>query len=385
MSFGVTPTGFVGRTWADILADLESEWRAIFGPDVDLSPNTPDAQILGVVAAALDTLWQELEAAYASFRPSQAQGAALSDLVQFNGLQRAPGSKTQVTVTLSTTGLVALNPTDRIESSNGDLFVPVLSSVWPNGSNVLFESVENAPITVPAGDAWTIVTPVSKLVSVSNAAPQSQVGSYVESDVDLRARRKRSTEAGAANISESLIAAVLAVSGVTRARLYENATNATLNGRPPHSYEVVAEGGTDDDVAAALWSKHPLGIQSFGSTPVVVNDSLGHPHTINITRPAPVDIVVNVVTSITPEYPGTGDDDIKQAILDYASGALVPGEGFGIGDDVSLSRLYTALNSVPGHNVTTFQIGAPALGTADVVIGETQVSRFTLANITVTS
>ena len=388
MSFGVTPTGFVGKPLADLLAELEAGWRGIFGNDVDLSPDTPDGEVLALVAAALDEAWQVGHATYFSYRLTQAVGTALSDLVALIGLSRLLGTPTVATAVVNTPGaLVLANLTSsfRIESEAGDLFRPVTPGTAGDGAVRTFKSVENAALIVSPTETWKVVTPVANLQGISSNATPPTIGTNDESDAALRARALISTENGATNILESLYSALLQIPGVSRVRVYVNSTGATVDGRPPHSYEVVIVGGGDADIANAIWENHPAGIEIFGVTSVVITDSQSVFQTMKFTRPTLVPIIVDIVTSSTPDYPSTGDDEIKQAILDYAAGLLVAGEQFGIGDDVLLSRLYTATNSIPGHNVTSLQIGAPGLGTADLVIDEDEIADFQLVNITVTS
>ena len=386
MSFGLTPEGFNRKTIADMIATLYPAWRGIFSDDVDLSADSPDAQILDAFIGELDEGWQTLEDIYDSMRPSKAVGTALSEIVGFNGIGRKLGSSTvvqgQLTISIAS---VYLPPTTIVETTSGDQFQIVLGGVFTNGNTATFTSVDKAAILVAPGELTKIVTPVSGWTSITNASAQLSIGSANESDGTLRSRQKVSTQNGASNILESLYSALLQVTGVLRSRVYVNATAATVDGRPAHSYEAVVEGGANAEVAAAIWSRHPSGIEMFGGESEVIVDSQGFNQTIEFTRPTAVDIVVNIVVAPTADYPSTGDDDIKQAILDYAEGLLVDGEEFGIGDDVLLSRLYSATNSVPGHNVTTLQIGDPTLGTADITIDEVERARFTIANITVTS
>lgn len=386
MSFGVVPTGFSRPPLSDLLADLEAGWVAIFGATVDLSPDGPDAQILGILSGALDEIWQVGLAAYSSYRPRQAVGTALSEIVGFNGITRKAGSPSTVLVrTVSDGAGSVLTTSFRIESEAGDLFRPAVPGFFDDATSFAFLSVEDGPITVSASENWKIVTPVAGLNSMENDAATFLVGTSDESDAELRARQVLSTENGATNILEALYSALLQVEGVTRVRVYVNATNATVDGRPAHSYEVIVIGGADLDVAQAIWENHPAGIELFGATTQNINDSQGFVQAIEFTRPTLVPIIVNVVVSSTTDYPATGDEDMKQAIVDYANGLLVEGEELGIGDDVLLSRLYSATNSIPGHNVTTLQIGDPALGTADIVIDETEIADFLVVNITVTS
>lgn len=49
-------------------------------------------------------------------------------------------------------------------------------------------------------------------------------------------------------------------------------------------------------------------------------------------------------------YPQNGDDLIRNNLVSYFSST------FGIGDDVTYSRLYTPINSVPGHAVNSLEV-----------------------------
>lgn len=387
MSFGVTPAGFVRKTLAEIKASLETGWRGIFGTNTDLSESTPDAQIIGLFAGALDEAWQAAAGVYSSFRPSQAAGQALSDIVQFNGITRKGGTRSRVFTVITTTGAVLVTTGSRFSSAAGDLFRPLADAALINGSSLQLEAVEVGPIAVGAGELTTIVTPLANLVSLTNGAPNFVTGTLEESDSDLRKRQIVSTEMAASNILEALYSALLNVSGVSDVRIYVNATAGTVDGRPSNSYEIVILGGTNLDIANAIWQHHPAGIELFGSTSQVIVDSQGNNQTIEFTRPTPVLIYVDVTVAPTVAYPDTGDDDIKQAILDYAAGLLVAGEKFGIGDDVLVSRIYSATNSVPGNHVTALLVDDvdPPVAATDIVIDETEIASFVLANIDVHS
>ena len=195
----------------------------------------------------------------------------------------------------------------------------------------------------------------------------------------------------------ALRAAVSAVDGVTDADVVVNETETTdALGLPAKTYRVIAEGGTDDDIAQAIWDNHPAGIGTSGAESGNAVDTNGTTKVINFARPVTVDIFVALVIATGSGFPSGGDELIKQAIIDFAAGLLpIPGcadddnpeliPGIDIGDDVEYSRLFTPINSVPGHTVTTFGLGiAPApVGTSNIVITPLEKARFLNANISV--
>lgn len=385
MSFGVTETGFVRKTLAEIKADLEAGWRLIFGSNTDLTPSTPDAQIIGLLAGSLDEAWQAAAGVYSSMRPSQAAGQSLSDIVQFNGITRQDGTSSTVVATVTTTGSITLTTAHRFATGSGAQFRPFAGGIYANNDTVLMIAVEIGPIPVGVGDLTQIVTPVANLTSITNVASNFSTGTLDESDSDLRARQAVSTENSAINILEALYASLAQISGVTSVRIYVNSTAATVGGRPAKSYEVVIQGGANATIATTIWQNHPAGIEVYGTTTQNIIDSQGNTQAMKFTRPSSMMIYVDVTKSPTADYPATGDDDIKQAIVDYAEGRLIPGLGFGIGDDVFASLLYTPINSVAGHHVTALLVDDvnPPVSAADIAIGETQIAAFATSRVRV--
>lgn len=92
-TYGVTPSGFARKPFAQILADLEAALAAPsrFGPGVIQTPESPLGQINGALAEAISSLWELAEATYASIDPDQAEGARLDILARLRLLERADG------------------------------------------------------------------------------------------------------------------------------------------------------------------------------------------------------------------------------------------------------------------------------------------------------
>jgi hypothetical protein len=129
---------------------------------------------------------------------------------------------------------------------------------------------------------------------------------------------------------------VQAVAGVTAARGYENDKGTTdANGLPPHSISIVASGGTDDDVAAAIQVHKTPGTQTYGTTTVLVDDSHGMPIDINFYRPTQATIGVEVTIAPGSSYVSSTDDLIAAALA-----AAVSSPAILIGGTVVLTQLY---------------------------------------------
>lgn len=254
----------------------------------------------------------------------------------------------------------------------------VISKVAKTGGLV---ATEVGPLEQEADTITNIVTPVLGWDSVTNPLAASP-GQLSETDEELRLRFRNTKFERSTNLLDSLYSALLNLEGVEEVIIYENDTSVTDgNGVPGHSFLPIVIGASGQQIAETIWENKPIGILSYGNTTVSITDIAGFPHDVSFQRPDPITIYVSMTIEDDPTiFPANGAELIKQAILDYAD------ENIGIGDDVIYSRLYTPINSVPGHQVNSLTIGfAPApVGTSNLTIAFDEIASFTTANISVT-
>ena len=388
--YGVSSTGFNRKRLNQLLDELNSEVKSIFGENFNVSPESPDGQINGVISESNANLWEIAEEAYNAFNPKAAAGTTLSNLVQLNGITRLAATRSHVELTLTGDSGTVIPEGSLISTSDtGDELSTDVSVTIDGTGNAIVQAtaLEFGPITMLAGTITEIDNPVTGWDTVNNTSDANE-GTNEESDPDLRARRQRSVARDAQAIIDAIRSAVENIDNVTQAVVLENDTDAEdANGLPAHSFQAVVSGGKNIDVADAIWLKKPAGIQAFGDITVEIIDSQGISHDISFSRPTPVTIYVEVTLTTFPEYPANGDDLIKQAIVDYANGDLVDNRSFGLADNVIYTRLYTPINSVAGHEIDDLQISivSPADGVVNIPISITQIADFQIANITVVS
>lgn len=97
MTFGLTSTGFSPKRIDDILSELDQEFRDIFGAGIKTTPDTTFGKFIGVVADREASLWEMLEAVYASQYPSSASGVSLARIGEYTAI--APNAATRSIVT----------------------------------------------------------------------------------------------------------------------------------------------------------------------------------------------------------------------------------------------------------------------------------------------
>lgn len=395
----LTRTGYSVKSqneWFDeekqLYLDINSNWN--------LDPSTPDGLKIAHDAEIFSALDEVLQQAYNSKDPNKASGYDLDVICALTGTVRSEGTASTVTgFVLTGTPGTQVPAGTRFESSvTGYRFT--LDQTWTLDSlgtaTVGITCTTIGEIEADANTITTIVDTVAGLVSVNNPTPATP-GTAAESDGSLRVKRATAVGRPGNNQIDSMLGELYAVDGTRRVKVYENDTNTTdSNGLPPHSIAPIIDGGTDADVAMAIYTKKNPGVALYqAGTPVSVDvTSPTYPDnvkTIKFSRPKYVDMVIVVTIKNDGSLPSNTQDLIRDAFIEFAAGGLVPAEfgfkvdGFDIGETVPYSTLYTPINKVIGQYgnsyVQTLTVNG---GTTNVAIAFNELSRWTSSNITVT-
>lgn len=382
----ITETGITAPSQPDILASLTASARAIFGDDIYLEPDSQDGQLLAIFSQAISDANDAVIAAYAHMSPATAVGEGLSSVVKINGVRRATATNSQVSLLL-TGDVGAFISNGEARDTLGQIWkLPASVTIPPGGTiTVTATAKELGDVFAAANSVNKINTPTAGWISVNNPTAATP-GEPVESDAALRQRQAQSVALPGRSIAESIRASLLAVDGVTHARIYENATNSTdANGVSAWSIAAVVAGGAASEVAEAIANTRNPGIAMFGSTTVAVVDNVGVSQDIKFTVPSSVTINCQINLTGLLGYTTAVGDAIKAAIVAHVN-ALAPGER------VYWGRLFKPALLIGLPEASTFEIntleirrGADAFAQADVLIGPFEMARMTTGNITITA
>lgn len=241
-------------------------------------------------------------------------------------------------------------------------------------------AVEAGPIEQPANTIDTILTPMLGWDSVNNPGAATP-GTDRETDEELRLRFRNGKFDRATNTYDAIYSALINLDNVTEVTIYENDNSVVDgNGVPAHSFLPIVSGGLSQDIGNAIWENKPTGILSYGNTSVNVTDIQGGVHVVSFSRPNPVVIYISMDITTDVNFPANGNDLIRGNLIAYFQA------NFGTGDDVIYSRLYTPINSVPGHQVNTLTIGtSPSpVGTSNISIPFDSIASLSSVNIIIT-
>lgn len=331
-------TGLTVKTRTEIVTELETDFKAIYGNDINLSQNSPDGQLIGILAQQAVDIRELLVSVYNSFNPDRAIGSILDERVAINNIQRQGGTFTVQPITLVIANTVTLQGVDAnyndinatgytVQDNAGNQFILVDSETFTAGTySRNFRAKNLGLVETTVNTITNPVTIVLGVTSVNNPSGALQTGQNEETDASLILRRQYSVAIASLGYLNGLLGAILNLDGVSDAKVYENVTNTTdADGIPAHSTWLVVEGGANTDIANIYYEKKSAGSGMRGAVEIDITTPSGNILTIKFDRPTAKDLYIRF--DIQRTIAGTVFDQvaIKQYLvdnLDYSIGAF---------------------------------------------------------------
>jgi len=246
-----------------------------------------------------------------------------------------------------------------------------------------FIASDEGYISLAINSLVNIQTPVFGWISVINEF-SPEIGRDLETDDELRIRRKLSLGSIGSGTLDAIRAKLLNLTGVTSVLIIENATDATVNNIPPHSFEPLVSGGDDLTIGQTIWDHKGGGIQSHGNLSVPVKDSSGREHFVKFSRPIFLYIYVDVrITKDVNLFPVNGDDLIKNNLVSQIS-------KLSVGESVLYQSLFTSIYNVSGVTSAIITIAGSlieqkpdVLVSQNIIVQKSQVQKTDISKITI--
>ena len=234
----LTETGIVIESFDAILSKLEQGFRAIYGQNINLNADTPDGQMIGLLAQMRMDFEELAQTVYNQLDPDAATGAWLEQRVAYAGLMRRAASYSYLrSVILTGEPYTQLYAGVMVSDPN--------KTRWVLVSDVQLNLGKNTPLTIE-----TITLGLQRATTFENA----EVGEDEETDQQLRERFWVSRTKNATNSAEAIAAKIRALPDVKQVRILENnGAQRDKLGIEPHSLNVIVEGGENSHFGVVIY------------------------------------------------------------------------------------------------------------------------------------
>lgn len=226
-----TSAGINTTTFTEIRAALVQKYQDVYGSDIDLSTGSADGVFVNELALIMNNIIQTCAIAYSNLDINQAQGIYLDSLCALSNVFRKQPTKSSASLTITNIGNsnVTLDNPVFVDSA-GELWdysgtISLTTTSPGNSVSIIVYCRTAGPVQAPSG--WIIKTvdaSIPIMISQPNAAI---IGTEIETDEDLRARRAQSSGADGTTTIESIIGALLQLDEIYDVKVYNNNSDSS--------------------------------------------------------------------------------------------------------------------------------------------------------------
>lgn len=368
----LTNAGMEVAEFVDIRETIIKRYKEVYGSDIDLSTASADGVFINDLSLIINNILQVMKSLYSNLDVATASGVyldALCKLANVNRMQATRSTASIIVTSLFTTGEPRIfadldqneNPLNQIT------FIDKAGTEWVSETNVTLgpgESVELkvfctevGPVEAPANWIYQTLT----IMNLSVSQPEDAIrGSNEETDTELRQRRAQSSGASGITVLESLVGALLEVTGIEDVSIYNNNTLAgitakdTTNIAPHNIYVIIRQQQglniADATIGELIYSKLTPGIKTTASTADSANGEKKQykfiPQMLGVTiksfnqfvywkKAVPINPTIEI--TLTPTVYFTEDElaIIAQEVYDYANNIK-------LGESIDPDRIFIA-------------------------------------------
>lgn len=324
VQYGVTANGFVRKPVDVIIKSLNNKFRASFGSTFDVSPESPDGQIIGIIADEISSCWVQAEHGFNAYRPGATTGIGLDNICELSRVVRYKDRPSSSTVVLGGSSGVIIPEGSLVGDDSGLEFVTTEDASLPG--QVTVNCTTLGEIYIAANTITKIITPIEGWKTVNN--PEAgQTGIDFEADPALRVRRDRTTAISGTATIESIYARLVSLD-LEYIRIRDNDTSAAIGSQPPGTLYVVVDGGNPNEIARKIYEGKTAAVPTHGEVSVEVLDSKGNPHTVKFSRTTPQEVFLTATFKRRAGSNLSSNDaigDLQKAAANYIN-SLQPGE-----------------------------------------------------------
>lgn len=391
-----TAAGLVIPAETDILAGVQADMNAAFGGGLNPALETPQGQLASSQTAIIGDKNNEVALIVNQVDPQYAADRFQDAIGRIYFLTRKPATPTAVTATLGGISGTVIPAGTFAQDTDGNTYaLSGAATIGPTGTvDADFQNIQTGPIPCAAGTLTSVYQAIPGWDTITNAA-DGTMGANVESRSDFEYRRKNSVALNGKGTPQAIYAEVFALADVLDVYVKDNPTNATVNTGSTnypivaHSIYVAVVGGTDAEVAAAIWRKKDVGCDYNGNTSAIIVDDSGYSYpqptyTVKFERPAALPVLFAVSLVNDPSLPSDIVWRIKDAIIARFNGT----DGTvreRIGALILASRYYGAVVAVASNvSLISVLIGTVTATLSQITVGIDEKPTLSADDIAVT-
>lgn len=350
-------TGVVVPESQDIREVVGGDWVAAFNkgegyPQLNIDETAPAGQLVDAETAEIEAKNAELLFLSNMFNPRLSEGRWQDALSYIYFLTRKIAEATVVQCTVTGIPGTIVPYGALVKTGDGHTLLctdPIVIGADKSGTGY-FRVTDTGPIEIAANTVTQIVTVVAGWDTVNNPAPGS-IGRYIESRAEMEARRYGSVAKNAHGSAVSIYGTIANLPGVLDCAVLENVGpdpitkfGVNIDG---HSIAACVYGGSDDDIAEAIYTKKDVGCGTSGNHPItwVAYDFSGAIYHYSIYRPTAINFYVKVALGNYDDLAPEILTAVKQAVVDDFNG-LLNNPRVGLASTIYASRFYGAVTDL---------------------------------------
>lgn len=286
-------SGLTVNSTTEIVAALTLAFQSIYGAQINVGPNSPDGELIAILAQAIQDNLQLLVQVYNSFAVDSAFGVILDQRVAMSGITRVQGTFTLAYVLVTATqaltipgqDVLILNPGASVftvaDTAGNQFQLQTSYSFGGAGSaSLIFVATTLGQLQTTPNTIQTIITITPGISTVNNPTTANDVqGIPEETDPQLKIRQANSYFLQAVAPADAIRAALLNIPNCVDAYVAENDTAAPALGVPAHGLWIIVNGGSPSAIGTAIYKKKNPGCALVGAQSYAVTRPQGNTFT----------------------------------------------------------------------------------------------------------
>ena len=233
----LTNNGLQTKDNVVLIEDLKTNFQDLYsvnGETLNFDSNTPDGQLIELLALMGTTIREMITEVYNSCDPDKCVGAVQDNRYQINYLTRKQGSYTIQNIAVTANKTVTLQGLDAsyndpeassysVSDDAGNVWYLIdTTTIYAGTSYLPFRAKELGQVIPTIGTITNPVTIVNGITNVINNVGATSIGVDEESDSDFRIRREQSTAKSGKNNADTILTELLELDGVISVNIHEN-------------------------------------------------------------------------------------------------------------------------------------------------------------------